>query len=63
MIQSLIDHIKETAIFIDNPNGIHLEDAIGSDVAQVQSTEEQANPFDSNNAFNPETTEMLSLPL
>jgi len=63
MIQSLIDHIKETAIFVDNPNDIHLEDAIGSDVAQVQSTEEQANPFDSDKAFNPETTEMSSLPL
>jgi len=63
MIQSLIDHIKETAAFVDNPEDIDLEDAIGSDVAQVQSTEKQTNPFESNNIFNPETAEMPSLPL
>jgi len=42
MIQSIIEEIKHSAIFIDNPEELHLEDAIGSDVSQVHLTEQHA---------------------
>jgi len=63
MIRLLISDIKEAAVKVNNPNDIHLENAIGSDVAQVQSTEQHANPFDSDETFDSETVEVSSLPL
>jgi len=62
MMQATINEIKNSAVFLDDPNDILLEDAIGSDVAQVQSTESNINPSD-DDSMDQEDDSQPSLPL
>jgi len=66
MMQAVITDIRNSAIRLDNANDLQLEDAIGSDVAQVQSTEiDDANANDENDMMiiDGENTSDGSLPL
>jgi len=64
MMQVNIDEIKSNATFLNDANDLQLEDAIGSDVAQVQSTEINFNAIDENDRMvNGENDSDGSVPL
>jgi len=64
MMQVTINEIKTNATFLNDANDLQLEDAIGSDVAHVQSTEINVNAVDEDDTMmNGENDSDGSLPL
>jgi len=64
MMQVTINEIKSNATFLNDANDLQLEDAIGSDVAHVQSTEINVNVVDEDDTMmNGENDSDGSLPL